>query len=262
MAQFIPKNILLASLGLAAAAFIPTLSAANILNVVETGGDNELTDTIPAVWTGVTYNTTIANEPILNTPIGTPYTVGTFGSGAPAFVDRAHRYLDDPGTGGGPALAVPAYLTGLEYILSGNDNRENAAYRLDITLASPSTLYLLVDNRLGDANNANPPTFDATHMQWVIDQGWSATGNGLNRAGNAGAPDEVGFDEGADNTINQWYSVYQKSVPAGTHSIFQADNAGQNMYGVAVAAIPEPGTVALTVLGVAGVLLHQRRRRN
>lgn len=261
MAQFIhQKTVRKACLGVTIAAFLPALSAANIINVVETGGDNEPTDTITAKWTGVTYNTTIANEPILNTPVGTPYTVGTFGSGAPAFVDRAHRYLNDPGTGGGPALPVPAYLTGLEYILSGNDNRENPGYRLDITLAAPSTLYLLVDNRLGDANNANPPTFDATHMQWVVDQGWTPSSRGLNRAGNPSAPDEVGFDEGADNTINQWYSVYQKTVPAGTFSIFQADNAGQNMYGVAVATIPEPSTVALAALGVAGVLLHRRRR--
>lgn len=247
-------------LGFAVAAFLPALSAANILNVVETGGDNEPTDTITAKWTGVTFNTTIANEPTLNTPVGTSYTVGTFGSGAPAFIDRAHRYLDDPGTGG-PALPVPAYLTGLEYVMSGNDNRENPSYRLDITLASPSVMYLLVDNRLSDANSANPPTFDATHMQWVLDQGWKATSHGLNRAGNVGVPDEVGFDEGADGTINQWYSVYEKSVPGGTFSVFQADNAGQNMYGVAVAAIPEPGTVAMTALGIVGVLMQRRHRR-
>ena len=38
-------------------------SAAVIVNVVETGGDNEATDTITAKWTGATFNTTIANEP-------------------------------------------------------------------------------------------------------------------------------------------------------------------------------------------------------
>jgi hypothetical protein len=33
---------------------------------------------------------------------------------------------------------VPAYLTGLEYIMSGNDNRDNGGYQLDITLSSAS----------------------------------------------------------------------------------------------------------------------------
>ncbi len=45
--------------GLALAA--QTASAYPILtNVVETGGDNEATDTITAKWTGVTWNATIA----------------------------------------------------------------------------------------------------------------------------------------------------------------------------------------------------------
>src|SRR5262252_2849208 len=149
-----------------------------IANVVETGGDNEPTDTITAKWTGQTYNVTVANEPFIGAIVGQPYTVGTFGSGSPAFVDRAHRYLNDPGTGG-PALAVPAYLVGLEYVMSGNDNRDNASYRLDITVNSAATVYMLVDNRLSDGSAANPPTFDATHMQWMVSQGWTATSHGL-----------------------------------------------------------------------------------
>lgn len=51
-----------------------------------------------------------------------------------------------------------------------------------------------------------------------------------------GVPDEVALDESADGTINQWFSVYQKDFPAGTFSLFQADNTGQNMYGVVVIA--------------------------
>ena len=119
---------------------------------------------------------------------------------------------------------------------------------------------MLLVNRLSDTDGATPPTFGPGKMQWIVDEGWAPVATGANRFSNASVPDEVGIDEGADGTINQWYSVYEKSVPAGTHTLFQADNAGQNMYGVAVAAIPEPGTVALTVLGVAGILLHQRRR--
>ncbi|HJQ79374.1 MAG TPA: hypothetical protein VJ828_05430 [Lacipirellulaceae bacterium] len=204
-------------------------AVAQITNVVETGGDNETTDTITAKWTGVTWNVTQANEPIPGAIVGQPYTVGTFGHGAPAFVDRNHRYFDDLPNN----LPIPAYLNGAQYIMAGNDNRDNATYRLDVTVSSPVTTYMLIDNRLG-GNNADPPTFGPTAMQWILDQGWLATNNGLNRTMNTAVPDEVGIDEGADGGINQWYSLYKKDFAAGTFSLLQPDNAGQNMYGVVI----------------------------
>lgn len=230
-----------------------SVTGAAIGNVVETGGDNEATDTITAKWTGQTWNVTVANEPAPGLVVGVSYTMGIFGSGAPAFVDRAHRYFDDLANN----LPVPGYLVGAEYIMSGNDNRDNAGYRLDLTLNFPATVFMLIDNRLSDANNANPPTFDATHMQWIIDQGWTATANGLNRFANPAVPDEVAFDEGSDGTINQWYSVYSKQSEGGTVSLYQADNAGQNMYGVVV--VPEPTTLVLLGLGGFGLLVVRRR---
>lgn len=237
------------------AALATPVTAGNIVGVVETGGDNEATDTITAKWTGQTFPVSVANEPIPGAVVGANYTVGVFGHQAPAFVDRNHRYVDDPAN----SLPLPGYLVGNEYILSGNDNRDNATYRLDVTVAAPSTVYMLIDNRLSDTVGTTPPTFDATHMQWILDQGWSATANGLNRTQNAGVPDEIAFDEGADGTVNQYYSVYEKDFPAGAFSLFQADNAGQNMYGVVVAPVPEPATWALGLVGVLGFALARRR---
>jgi len=237
---------------------IATGGAAVISNVVETGGDNEATDTITAKWTGQSWNSTQDNEPLPNTPTGTPFTMGTFGDLAPGFVDRNHRYFNDFAINGGP---IPSYLVGAEYIMSGNDNRDNAAYRLDVTIGSASTVYMLIDNRLSDTNNATPPTFDATHMQWILDQGWLATSNGFNRFANPAVPDEVAFDEGADNTINQWYSVYRKDFAAGTLSLLQADNGGQNMYGVVIVPIPEPASVSLAGLGLLSLLSRRARSR-
>jgi hypothetical protein len=241
--------------------------AQNITNVVETGGDNEATDTITARWTGQTFNRTVVNEPSTGA-IGTPFTVPTLGHLAPTYVDRNHRYSNhsvDPAAVP-PGFTIPAYLNGAEYIMSGNDNRDNATYRLDVTVANPSTVYMLIDNRMSASTAANdaadPPTFDATHMQWILDQGWLATSNGFNRTGSLTVPDEVALDEGGDNTINNWFSVYRRNVPAGTFSLFQADNAGQNMYGVAVVAIPEPSTIALVGCAIAGLALAIRRRRS
>src|SRR5687768_9320136 len=56
------------------AASAAPLAAQNITNVVETGGDNEATDTITAKWTGQTFSTSVANEPVTGA-IGTGFTV-------------------------------------------------------------------------------------------------------------------------------------------------------------------------------------------
>jgi hypothetical protein len=249
----------------AAASAAPAL-AQNVTNVVETGGDNEPTDTISARWTGQTFQTTVVNEPVTG-PIGSNYTVGTFGHLAPAYVDRNHRFSDhsvEPAEIP-PDFRIPAYLVGGEYIMSGNDNRDNAAYRLDVTVANPSTAYMIIDNRMSvetttpaTIDENDPPRFDATHMQWIVDQGWIATSNGFNRTANPLVPDEVPIDEGADNTIDRWFSVYRKDFPAGTFSLLQPDNAGQNMYSVVVVPVPEPSGIA--VLGCAALALAGRRR--
>jgi hypothetical protein len=251
--------------------FAAPVPAAFITNVVEMNGDNEATDTITAKWTGQTFTVSIANEPVPGAVVGNPYTVGTFGHQAPNFVDRNHRYSDhsvDPAAIP-PTFAIPAYLVGGDYIMSGNDNRDNnppypnpgPAYQLDVTVNSPVTAYMIIDNRMsvetGAADEADPPRFDATHMQWILDQGWLPTANGLNRTANPLVPDEVPIDEGANNSIERWSSVYQKQFPAGTFSLFQPDNAGNNMYGVVV--VPEPSGIALGC-GAAGLVLLKRRR--
>ncbi|MBK9139061.1 MAG: hypothetical protein IPM17_09915 [Verrucomicrobia bacterium] len=240
-----------ASLGLAAAVCFTPLTWAFpvITDVVETGGDDEPTDTIVAKWTGVTFEATVAGEPIPGIAVGTPFTVPFFGEEVPAYVDRNHQW-----TGATPTLLIPQYLLGGEYIMSGNDNRDNPSYTLDVTISKKSFVYLLIDDRLGDGSNANPPNYPdwsltrtgaaEPDMRWVVDEGWQPVKTGHNRHGNPDWPDHIGVDEGADGAgpgqgVNQWSSIYMKVFEAGTFQIKQPDNNGQNMYGVVVVPYPE-----------------------
>ena len=242
----------------------------NITNVVETGGDNEATDTIQAKWTGTNFTVSVNNEPRNGLVIGNVYNVGFFGSDVPAFVDRNHRYLDAP-TGAFVApltptnsVPVPSYLLGGEYIMSGNDNRDNANYRLDVTIAQPSIVFMLIDNRLQDGDGNTPPTFGPANMQWILDEAWQPAITGNNHFGTLDRPDEVGIDESQDGSINQFYSVYFKEFPAGTFTLRQADNAGRNMYGAVIVpspVIPEPSTMALAAIGLSSLVLGKRLRR-
>ncbi len=217
-----------------------------ITSVVETGGDNEATDTIVAQWTGQTFVNGVADEPITGSAASDSYTVGRFAEDAPMFVDRNHQW-----NGATTTVGLPDYLVGNEYIMSGNDDRDNADYRLDVTVSQDVRVYMLIDDRLPDGDNATPPQLGTNAMQWILDGGWQPVMNGLNRSGDPTLPDEVGADEGGDGVgpgqaINQWSSVYEHDFPAGTFSLFQADNAGRNMYGVVVAPVVTLPDVSIT----------------
>jgi hypothetical protein len=200
-----------------------------IVSVVETSGDDSVN--APAQFSGQTFT-----HPNLG-----PLTLGTFQEDAPAYRDRFHQW-----NGASATLPLPSYLLGGEYIMSLQENRDNNPFQLDVTLSEPGLVYLLVDNRLFDANNANPPDFSAGNMSWLLANGWAPVQSGLNRTGDPNLPDEVGVDEAGDGVgpgaaLNQWSSVYLKRVDESTFTLFQADNAGQNMYGVVVRPVTSGG---------------------
>jgi len=196
------------------------------------------------------------------------------------FTDRTHEYngpaFDASGnlltTSGGavPAsiVGLPPYLVGWQYIANANNHRDNASYTLTLTLDTPSTLYLLLDNRLGDGNALNPPTLGSGGtglMSWVADMGFNMVNTGLSPNGQ---PDFVGADEGGQLSpqgsypdlrthgtsglgtgpgvqINNYDTVYELDVPAGDFTLKEQNGGSLNMYGVVV--VPEPQTLALAV---------------
>lgn len=193
--------------------------------VVETDGDDSINT--PAQFSGQSF---------VHPNLGA-ITVGTFQEEAPAYRNRTHQW-----NGASPTVPLPSYLVGGEYLMILQENRDNIPFQLDVTVSEPALVYLLVDNRLFDTANATPPDFSAGNMSWLVETGWTAVTNGLNRTGSRSVPDEVGMDEGGDGigpgvALNQWASVYVKTVPAGKFSLFQADNAGSNMYGVVIRAV-------------------------
>lgn len=134
------------------------------------------------------------------------------------YVDRTHQYN-----------AVPLNLLGTEYIMVSNSDKTQADYSLDVTISQDASLFLFLDNRLGHYGasadpNLNPDLW-AAGMSWVYDMGFMDTGM------------NIGLDEHGDGQINQWSSVYFKSVSASTITLLAQNDltnpGNRNMYGVA-----------------------------
>jgi hypothetical protein len=157
-------------------------------------------------------------------------------NGALAYLDRNH-VLEQ----------IPDYLKGAEYVMTSNDDRNNRDYELHITLSEAATLYLYIDNRIGDDDNTDGPLIgyaNPNQMLWVDCFGWTDT------------DDDMAIDEGDNDTIDQYFSIYSKDVDAGTTILYKQDWENRNMYGVA--AVPEPATIAL--LGFGALSLIRRKR--
>ncbi len=208
-------------------------------------------------------------------------------------VNRTHEYTavrTNPTTGllttdstVGILQPFPSYLIGLEYIQIANENRTRNPYSLDVTFSQAATVYLFLDNRLDGVAGTNTKTNTTDPvlgglLQWVIDDGWQRVTTGFMPNGQA---DYLGIDEGATvsgealrvhtssglvagsgNGLNNFYAIYTKQVSAGTQVGLTKTQgiASTNIYGVAVAPIPEPATCTMLAIAAALALGLLRRR--
>jgi concanavalin A-like lectin/glucanase superfamily protein len=113
-------------------------------------------------------------------------------------------------------------LIGAEYVILANDNKNMATYELDITLSANATVYVFVDNRMGGATGGLDGAPNIDGMPWLGGMGFVDTGI------------DIGIDESADGSINQYFSVFALDVKAGTVTIGgNTEGHGGNMLGAA-----------------------------
>ena len=134
-----------------------------------------------------------------------------------------------------------------------NDDRSASQFNLRVELNETSDLFLLIDDRVGDNDNNDGPDLGGGVMDWVLNAGFFDTGL------------DVGVDESADGSINQFYSVFQLNDVSGSYTFLEQNNGGsRNMYMVAVRGaptVPEPMTGGLLALSLGALAARSRRRR-
>jgi hypothetical protein len=262
---------------------LASVAGAGIVSVTVTGGDNPANN----------YQAIIEPE---SDGVGAEGTF--FQEDAWMFINRTHEYngprfdangLLKFGTSYAPddiVVGLPSYLIGQPYVSQYMENRDNASLQLDMVLDNEYPeyeIYLLIDNRVGDDINTDPPTLGqgtAPKMQWVLDQGYVQVNTGISPNGQ---PDFVGADEGASVSgdwrhnnrthgtanldtgpgmhLQQASTVYTRVVDGDqTISFFEQNHGGKNNYGIVVHGIPEPTTLGLLALGGLAGLARRKRR--
>jgi hypothetical protein len=128
-------------------------------------------------------------------------------------------------------------LAGIDVVRTAVDDKANSALQMDVTVDKPGTLFLLIDNRVGDNIATNPPTIGGTVMNWVLTSGFVQTGY------------SVGVLNPADSST-VYMTAYAKEIAApGTISLYE-QNDGTSRITYLIAAIPAGWNLPPSVSGV------------
>ena len=170
-----------------------------------------------------------------------------FASGVNAYTDRNHQWV-----------SVPDVLVGGHYLRLRQGDRNNAALGVTFDADPGTTVFVLIDNRVGDeiggttpeSGSDSPPVVSALPGDWVTANGFLDSGL------------DVGSDEGADGSVNNTYSVFFKQIPADAESPATsftlgamdgvgATPPGRGVYGV---VIKKPQVVPVSFHAYVGTL--------
>jgi len=203
-------------------------------------------------------------------------TASNFGEDQLVFSDRTHQHngaaFDNAGvlsTSGSNVVPLPSYLVGNEYVQFANNARDNVDYSATVIADQQMMWYLLIDNRLNGltGDNSSSLTTDPQlggSLQWVLDGNWQRVNTGISPNGQGGytAVDEGGDGVGPGQGIDNFYSVYQFSIPMNVVTVFSNGFGGNNMISlVAAPVVPEPSSAILASLGLVGLLFWFHKRR-
>lgn len=146
------------------------------------------------------------------------------------FVDRLHQWngVSDAG--------MPTYLVGGDYVKTFNDDKMAGEYKMEVELAQPANLYVLLDTRV------TPP-------KWLIDS-FSDTGDqiGIDETHHHRSGYEDTTEDGPGKSIDRTHSIWKMAAPDGGTVVLGPNGEGpsqarwhNNMYGiVAVPLQPTP----------------------
>lgn len=140
--------------------------------------------------------------------------------GALSHVDRAFVFGD-----------VNELSSGIDFVMTAVDDKNYADLEYSVTVDKAGTLFLLIDNRVGDNDLSNPPKIGNGVMDWVITNGFTET--------------SYSVFTGADGYL----TAYALPVTAGTTNLYpQADGTSRLTY--LVAAIPDGWNLRPSITGV------------
>lgn len=182
-------------------------------------GSADITD--PNIITGVVRYNCIEGTSCDTDPV---VVNGGLVNGALTHVDRAFVFVDANDWGG------------IDFVRTAVDDKANSALQMDVTVDKPGTLFLLIDNRVGDNNGANPPTI-GTVMSWVPTSGFVQTGY------------TVGVFNPADSSTVYMTAYAKEITEAGTISLYE-QNDGTSRLTYLIAAIPSGWNLPPSVVGV------------
>ena len=135
------------------------------------------------------------------------------------YVDRTHQYNSFP--------AELPDMVEAEYIKTANDDKGNSTLTHQVTLSKAATIYLILDNRLGNPAGGYGVVPNLVGMPWVATLGFVDTGY------------DIGIDESGDGSINNWSSLFMTGFQAGTITLGgNTEGHGGNMYGIVATAPP------------------------
>jgi hypothetical protein len=174
-------------------------------------------ETDPNVISAVVRSNSTLTAPVL--------VKGGLVQGAQIFADRTTFFYSDAGI-----------FKGLDYVQTTMDDKTDADVQYQVSFSKPGTLFLIVDNRVGNGTATTPPTLGSGVMNWAVDLGFTAT------------PYTIGFSEPA--------TVYALSVGTDPNTILlgaQNDGSSRAMY--AIAAAPAGWNLPPQILGVPATAL-------